>query len=87
MKTKFENVKLMHETMLSMNNEDAYMRWIYIMPDEPCDEDFEWFANDAGEYSDLVCVFISILDDYLKDGLCEPSDEVVEFLHRIGREV
>lgn len=84
-KTKFENVKLMHETMLSMNNEDAYMCWIWIMPDCPYDDDFEWFANNEKEYEDLVCKFTSILDRYLEDGLFKPSKEVVEFLHSQNR--
>ena len=32
---RFEFVRLMHDTMCDMNNEDAYFAWIWIMPDCP----------------------------------------------------
>lgn len=83
--SKIETVKLMHDTMLSMNNENAYGRWIYVMPDEPCEDDFEWFVDNPMEYGELVHTFTSILDMYLKDGLFKPSKDVVNFLHSIGR--
>ncbi len=46
---RLNNVKLMHNTMIDMNNENAYFTWIYIMPDEPMEDDFEWFAEDEME--------------------------------------
>ena len=49
-KTRLHNAKLMHETMLCMNNEMAYYHWIYEMPDCPCEDDFEWFAEDEERY-------------------------------------
>ena len=43
---RLKNVKLMHNTMIDMNNENAYMAWIWEMPDCPMEEDFEYFAED-----------------------------------------
>ena len=40
---RLNNVKLMHNSMIDMNNENAYMAWIWEMPDCPIEEDFEWF--------------------------------------------
>lgn len=73
-------VKLMHETMLSMNNEYAYMNWIYEMPDCPSEEDFVWFAEDEKEFEELKQTFIKLLKRYAKDGLYRPSDDVIDFV-------
>lgn len=73
-------VKLMHETMMCMNNEMAYMSWIYTMPDEPSDDDFEDFAGDKEDYKELVETFLRIFDRYKKDGLFEPSKDVEDFV-------
>lgn len=77
---RLENVKLMHETMLCMNNEGAYMTWIWTMPDCPTEEDFEWFAEDVDEYNDLYGAFFRILNKYLRDGLYHPTEEVIDFV-------
>lgn len=79
---RFKNVRLMHETMLSMNNEDAYMDWIWTMPDEPSDDDFEWFAADEKEYNELHIVFQRIMLRYMDDGLYKPNPEVVEYVQK-----
>lgn len=77
-----ENARLMHEVMMAMNDEDAYFDWIYTMPDEPDEDDFEWFAGDDEEYKELVDAFNRIYNRYKKHGLTEPSEEVVNFLSR-----
>lgn len=77
--TRRERVRLMHKTMLSMNHENAYFSWIYTMPDEPSEEDFEDFARDKEDYKELVDTFLRIFDRYKKDGLFEPSKDVEEF--------
>ena len=77
---RLENVELMHETMLCMNNENAYMTWIWTMPDCPTAEDFEWFAEDVDEYNDLYKTFFRIVNKYLKDGLYHPTEKVIDFV-------
>lgn len=81
---RLENVKLMHETMLCMNNENAYMTWIWTMPDCPTEDDFEWFAEDEYQYNDLYSTFLRILSRYIKDGLYHPTDEVIDFVVSLG---
>lgn len=91
MNSKYEvrlnNVKLMHETILSMNNENAYLSWIYEMPDEPCEEDFEWFAEDEDRYIELYLYFVRLLKTYAKGGLYKPSESVQNFISKIGIEI
>lgn len=38
---KLDMVRAMHNIILRMNNEEAYMLWIHQMPDEPSEDDFE----------------------------------------------
>ena len=80
-------VKLMHETMMSMNNENAYMAWIYEMPDCPNEDDFEWFAEDEDMYIKLYLYFMKLFERYSKDGIYRPSDSVKEFVSSFGIEV
>lgn len=84
---RFKNVKLMHDTMIDMNNESAYMTWIYEMPDEPQEDDFEWFAEDEERYMELYDYFIKLLKRYAKDGLYRPSESVQIFISDFGIEI
>lgn len=77
---RLRDAKLMHETMLCMNNEDAYMVWIYTMPDCPQEEDFEGFAESEYWFNDLYSLFLRILNRFLKDGLYHPTEEVIDFV-------
>lgn len=81
---RVENIKLMHETMLCMNNENAYMRWIYDMPDCPSEWDIEDIAEDMTAYLDLVKTFISIVKRYGGAGLVAPSRAVYDFQMKLG---
>ena len=81
---RLENVMLMHETILSMNNENAYFSWIYRMPDEPTIEDFNDFAEDEEEYMELYLYFNKLFKRYIKDGLFLPTDEVIDFANSFG---
>lgn len=81
---RVENVKLMHETMLCMNNENAYMTWIMTMPDEPSMWDIEDFANDKKEYCELCETFFRIVKRYGGSGLFEPTREVFDFQMSLG---
>lgn len=86
-KIRLNNVKLMHETMMSMNNENAYMAWIYEMPDCPNEGDFEWFAEDEERYAELYDYFMKLFKRYAKDGLYKPSDSVRKFVSTLGIEI
>ncbi len=81
---RVENIKLMHETMLCMNNENAYMTWICTMPDCPTEWDIEDFASDVYEYCDLVATFFKIMKRYGGAGLVEPTREVFDFQMSLG---
>lgn len=81
---RVENIKLMHETMLCMNNENAYMRWIYDMPDCPSEWDIEDIAEDMTAYLDLAKTFLSIVKRYGGGGLFEPSRAVYDFQMSLG---
>lgn len=85
-KIRLNNVKLMHDTMVSMNNENAYMAWIYEMPDEPNEDDFEWFAEDEDRYMELYVYFMKLFERYAKDGIYKPSDSVRKFILNFGIE-
>lgn len=84
---RLNNVKLMHDTMIDMNNEDAYMAWIWEMPDCPNEDDFEWFAEDEDRYMELYNYFMKLLKRYAKDGLYKPSESVQNFVSKIGIEI
>lgn len=76
-------VHLMHEVMLSMNNENAYMAWIWVMPDEPTEYDFADFAEES-EFEELEDTFDRIYNRFINDGLFEPTDEELSFLAERG---
>ena len=86
-KIRLNNVKLMHNTMIDMNNENAYMAWIWEMPDEPQEDDFEWFAEDEERYAELYDYFMKLFKHYAKDGLYKPSDSVRKFVSTLGIEI
>jgi hypothetical protein len=51
---RVEIIRKMHEKMLNTNDEMAYCRWTYLMPDEPTEEDFIDFATDKEMFLELV---------------------------------
>lgn len=75
--SRAEKVAMMHQVMLSMNNEDAYYEWIYTMPDEPTEEDFEYYAENA--YGEIIEEFCHILLKYSGPGLYNADMEVWDF--------
>ena len=84
---RLNNVKLMHDTMTDMNNENAYMAWIWEMPDCPIEEDFEWFAEDEERYAEHYDYFMRLFKRYAKDGLYKPSDSVRKFVSTLEIEI
>lgn len=87
MESRIKTIKAMHNVMVDMNNEDAYMAWIWEMPDCPCEEDFEWFAEDIDRYEELCNYFMKLLKRYAKDGLFRPSESVQKFVSDLGIEI
>lgn len=76
---KVKNLKLMHETMMNMNDEDAYYDWIVLgVPDEPMEEDFEEIANN--DYKHCLMLFKNLLKAYKYAGIYDPTDEVYDFV-------
>ena len=50
-------VKAMHELVRLANDENFYMRWIYLVPDEPTNDDFLDIALDEELYADTIKLF------------------------------
>ena len=69
MSERYEIVKAMHTIIKSMNNENAYMRWIYIVPDEASNEDLMDIAQSDELFADTCNAFKSIFTDYNASGL------------------
>lgn len=63
-------VRSMHTLILELNNEDAYEEWISVaVPDCPCDEDYEFIAEDEDCFVTTVNAFKRIWKTYISDGL------------------
>lgn len=75
---KLEELQIMHEAMLHMNNEDAYYKWIYEVPDEPSIDDFEYILEN-NEFDYVKKFFVKLLKKYAKDGLYDAPQSVYEY--------
>lgn len=62
-------VKSMHDIIIHLNCEDAYSRWIYLVPDGATDEDFWGIANDEELFDECVYLFEELVKTYLKYGI------------------
>jgi len=58
---RMEQLKAMHELMRNANDETVYMTWIYLMPDEPSEEDFKDIAMDDEQYNDCFDLFVELI--------------------------
>ena len=54
-------LRAMHTLMQYANDENIYMTWIYLVPDEPSDEDFEYIAIDDEQYNECFDLFIKLI--------------------------
>ena len=54
MEERIKQLKVMHEIMKNSSDEDIYCAWIYVVPDEPSESDFESIAEDD-EACEEVC--------------------------------
>lgn len=61
MKDKIIMLRGMHEMVRHLNNEEYYMKWILIVPDEPQDDDFEFIANDEELFPAVLNLFTRII--------------------------
>ena len=57
-------LKTLHNIMINMNDENAYMTWIYIVPDEPTEEDFVSIACNDKDFEEVLDLFISLFTEY-----------------------
>lgn len=74
LKGRIELVKAMNTIITCINDEDAYMEWIYIVPDQATEDDFEFIAEDDEEFEDAVRAFGIICKEYLGSGLYIDGD-------------
>lgn len=68
MQERFEYMQIMHKMILSMNNEEAYMTWIYTVPDMPSDEDLREIAEDDDMFQEVCNLYRRLLEVYGGDG-------------------
>ena len=54
----------MHYAITQIDDENAYERWIQVVPDEPCEEDFEDIASDTYEYKQVLELFCTLIVKY-----------------------
>ena len=66
---RIDLIRGMNAIVISMNNENAYMRWINIVPDQCDDDDLEYIAESDELFTETVQLFVKIMKWYLKDGL------------------
>lgn len=66
---RFRNIRAMHEIIQSMNDESAYCRWIYTVPDCAGDEDFMYIACDEETFADCAKLFKHLYTNYIASGL------------------
>lgn len=58
---RVNQLKAMHELMREANDEGIYMMWIYLVPDEPSDEDFEFIALSDKLYNETFDLFVKLI--------------------------
>lgn len=67
-KQRIAILKSMHELVCALNDENAYMSWIYTVPDGATAEDFEELAQDNKLYNDVCAKFNMIIRLYGDSG-------------------
>lgn len=61
---RFEQLKAMHTIIMSINDESAYMSWIYLIPDQADDDDLLMCAEDEEVFADACTKFRSLIREY-----------------------
>ena len=62
-------VRSMNNIMTHMNDEDAYMKWIAVVPDVADEEDFKAIADDEELFDCVVYLFKDLMERYMKNGI------------------
>lgn len=62
-------VRSMNNIMVHMNDENAYMKWIQVVPDGATQEDFEAIADDEELFDSTVYLFKDLMEIYMKNGI------------------
>ena len=68
-KERAEFVQSMNNVVKHLNDENAYIHWITVVPDEAEQADFEDIADDEELFDEAVYLFKSIMERYLKNGI------------------
>ena len=58
---RITQLNLMHRLMVEANDENIYMTWILLMPDDPTDEDIEDIAEDDEAYNECFDLFVKLI--------------------------
>ena len=62
-------VRSMNNIMVHMNDEEAYMKWIQVVPDGATQDDFEAIADDEELFDGVVYLFKDLMERYMKNGI------------------
>ena len=62
-------VRSMNNIIIHLNDEDAYMNWIQVVPDGATQDDFESIADDEELFDDVVYLFKDLMERYMKNGI------------------
>lgn len=69
-KERFEALKSMNTIIQSMNDENAYSNWIWLIPDGADDDELRDIAENDDEIFNEACeLFAKLIRKYLKYGL------------------
>jgi len=68
-KERAEFVQSMNNVVRHLNDENAYMHWITVVPDEAEQADFEDIADNEELFDEAVYLFKNIMERYLKNGV------------------
>jgi len=75
LKDRTKIITAMHTIITSMNDERAYMSWIYYVPDEATNDDFEEIAQDNELYDEVCAKFTRLVKGYGKSGYYASGDD------------
>lgn len=66
---KYLLLKSMDQIVRALNNELGYnTKWVYYVPEDATDEDFEMWAQNDESFNKISKAFIEIIKDYPYDG-------------------
>lgn len=65
-KLRIEQLKAMHNFMLTANYEPIYYEWIMVVPDNPSEEDFFDIAEDDELYKESCELFAELIQKVKK---------------------